>query len=304
MATSPLGPKNPSATFYWNDWENDEALKACSLAAQGLWMRLLCIAARSPEHGVVQIGSLTCGLPDGLAQIASAVGRPPQEIAPLIDELLSSGAASLDRKQRIMSRRMVKAVALHKKRSVAGKIGADVTNGKTTGKGGLPRQKSGKPPGKPPANDPALHTSRLHPSTPFETATESLAERQRENSPDGHGEPDGDWEPDNGEPSRSNRPTLAAGRAQLVPPDWQPSEDARRKLERSRPDITPELFERRMVEFHAWCLAENKHTHNAEATWLGFMVKTHAQRSSNTADQPTSADKFQALADFGREGTG
>lgn len=142
--------KNPSTTWYFNDWENDPALKACSLAAQGLWMRLLCIAARSPEHGVVQIGSLDFSLPDGLTQIASAVGRPLEEIAPLIDELLSSGAASQDRKKRLTSRRMVRAAALSSKRSEAGQIGAQVTNGKRTTNGSLPRQTSGNTPGKPP----------------------------------------------------------------------------------------------------------------------------------------------------------
>lgn len=122
--------KNPSDTWFYNDWENDEALKACSLAAQGLWMRLLCIAARSPERGVVQIGSLNLSLPDGLAQIALAVGRTREEIAPLIDELVSSGAASLDRKKRIHNRRMVRLAALSAKRSEAGKNGAAARYGK------------------------------------------------------------------------------------------------------------------------------------------------------------------------------
>lgn len=122
--------KNPSDTWFYNDWENDPALKACSLAAQGLWMRLLCIAARSPERGVVQIGSLNFSFPGGLAHIASAVGRPLEEIAPLIDELVSSGAASLDRKKRITNRRMVRTFALSAKRSEAGKNGAAVRYGK------------------------------------------------------------------------------------------------------------------------------------------------------------------------------
>jgi hypothetical protein len=132
--------KNPSATWYFNDWENDPALKTCSLAAQGLWKRLICIAARSPEHGVVQIESQHSGLPHGLTLIASAVGRPPEEIAPLIDELLSSGTASRDRKGRLFCRKMVRAAALSAKRAVSGKLGADVTNGKRTTKEDLPRQ--------------------------------------------------------------------------------------------------------------------------------------------------------------------
>lgn len=139
--------KNPSATWYFNDWENDPALKACSLAAQGLWKRLICIAARSPEHGVVQIEGLTSSLPDGLPHIAAVVGRTPEEIAPLIDELISSGTASRDRRKRLYCRKMVRAAALSLKRSESGKLGAQSTHGKKTGNDGLPRQKSGKPRG-------------------------------------------------------------------------------------------------------------------------------------------------------------
>ncbi len=169
----PLGPKNPSASFYWNDWDNDEALKACSLAAQGLWMRMLCIAARSPEPGIVMIGEFPASRAEIAPRIAALVGQPLETVNALIDELLTSGAASLDRKKRIYNRRMVRAVALHNKRSEAGRHGAAVTNGKNKRKESLPQQNAGKPP----ANDPALHTSRLHPSDiPIEPTTESLEE--------------------------------------------------------------------------------------------------------------------------------
>jgi hypothetical protein len=138
-------PKNPSTTWYFTDWENDPALKTCSLAAQGLWMRLLCIAARSPEPGIVQIGTLDMSPPHGLTHIASAVGQPPNVITPLIDELLTSGTASRDRKGRLINRRMVRAAGLSQKRAVAGKIGADVTNEKRWKKRVLGRQNVGKP---------------------------------------------------------------------------------------------------------------------------------------------------------------
>jgi hypothetical protein len=154
--------KNPSSTWYFNDWENDPELKVCSLAAQGLWKRLLCIAARSPEHGIVQIGSQQSGLPDGLAQIASAVGRPPDEIAPLIDELLSSGTASRDRKGRIYCRRMVRAAGLSQKMSANGKRGAAVTHGNRTKIEPLPSKAVGKPP---PLQDSQSSSSSSHGNT-------------------------------------------------------------------------------------------------------------------------------------------
>lgn len=159
-----MDPKNPSIIFYFNDWRNDPSLKVCSLAARGLWLDLLDIAARSPEPGVVQIGSLNCSLPDGLPHIAAVVGRPLQEIAPLIDELIASGAASRDRRGRLYNRRMKRDAALSVKRSESGRKGADVTNGKKRRIEGLPRQNPGKPPGKPPASSYPPSSLPLHES--------------------------------------------------------------------------------------------------------------------------------------------
>jgi hypothetical protein len=153
------GNKNPSSTFFWNDWENDQELKACSLGAQGLWMRMLCVAARSSEPGVVLIGGFPASRTEIAAPLARLAGLPLDEINAFIDELLTSGTASLDRKGRIINRRMVKAAALHKKRSDAGKSGADVTNGKKRGNGGWPQQNDGNDASPPPANDPP--SSRL-----------------------------------------------------------------------------------------------------------------------------------------------
>lgn len=161
-----LGPKNPSASFYWNDWDNDAELKTCTLAAQGLWMRMLCIAARSPEPGVVLIGGFPASRTEIAPRIAALVGQPLDVVNALIDELLTSGAASLDRRQRIVNRRMVRAAALHNTRSVAGKKGADVTNGKTKRKEDLPRQTGRQTSGKPPP----LQDSHDF-SIPFETTS-------------------------------------------------------------------------------------------------------------------------------------
>jgi hypothetical protein len=44
------------AKFFWADWAGDNALSLCSLAAQGLWMRLLCIAAQNEPYGSILSG--------------------------------------------------------------------------------------------------------------------------------------------------------------------------------------------------------------------------------------------------------
>lgn len=95
---------NPWSKFFWNDWENDPALRLCSLSAQGLWMRLLCIAAKSSPTGFVTVAGRPCSSTD----IALLTGVSEQEVESLIGELSRNGVFSRDVQQRIYSRRMVR----------------------------------------------------------------------------------------------------------------------------------------------------------------------------------------------------
>ena len=45
--------------FFWSDWETDPALRLCSLAAQGFWMRMLSIAAAHDPIGYVAVAGRT-----------------------------------------------------------------------------------------------------------------------------------------------------------------------------------------------------------------------------------------------------
>lgn len=97
---------NPWDKFYWNDWENDPALRLCSLAAQGLWMRCLCIAAKADPKGYVTVA----GRPLTPADLAVLVGASEREVETLLSELAANGVFSRDRKGRIYSRRMLRDV--------------------------------------------------------------------------------------------------------------------------------------------------------------------------------------------------
>ncbi len=94
----------PWSKFYWSDWENDPALRVCSLDAQGLWMRLLCIAARSNPTGFIVIAGRPCSSTD----LSLLTGVPEKEIERLLDELSRNGVFSRDVKGRIFCRRMVR----------------------------------------------------------------------------------------------------------------------------------------------------------------------------------------------------
>lgn len=90
--------------FYWSDWLADEQLAQCSLAAQGLWMRMLCIAAKSDPVGYVAVNGAPLKA-DGIARI---VGGDIEEVERLLAELLDWGVYSVDRRGCIYNRRMIK----------------------------------------------------------------------------------------------------------------------------------------------------------------------------------------------------
>jgi hypothetical protein len=91
----------PWGMFYWADYAADPQLKLCSLAAQGLWMRMLCVAA---EHeGYVAVNDRALGAPE----LARMCGEPVELIEQLLVELEGNGVFSRDRHGTIFSRRMI-----------------------------------------------------------------------------------------------------------------------------------------------------------------------------------------------------
>ncbi len=132
---------NPSAILYWNDLRNDPKLRRCSPAAKGLWaVHMLPAAAESPEYGVVVIDGAPSHQQDLGEMLCREIGENSETTQALVDELVRTGAASIDDKGRVFNRRMVREEAIRRTRSMAGKMGADVTNAK--------RQMSGKVVGK------------------------------------------------------------------------------------------------------------------------------------------------------------
>jgi len=89
--------------FFWSDWESDPNLRLCSLAAQGLWMRMLCVAATHEPVGYVAVAGK--GLDE--ASLARLTGCPERQLAGLLGELEQNGVFSRDRDGRIYSRRMI-----------------------------------------------------------------------------------------------------------------------------------------------------------------------------------------------------
>lgn len=119
---------NPWDKFYWNDWENDPALKLCGLAAQGLWMRILCICAKADPKGYLVVA----GRPLSVADLAALAGKPQPEVETLLRELVSYGVSSTDRIGRIYSRRMTRDVKKSRIAAENGRNGGNPSLSKNT----------------------------------------------------------------------------------------------------------------------------------------------------------------------------
>lgn len=113
--------KRPSFQFYPADWRKDPALAACSLAARGLWMELLCIAHESERYGFLSIN----GKPMTPAQLARIVGETPALVTKLLREIEEAGVLSRSEDGVIFSRRMVRDEELRNIRAANGVKGAE-----------------------------------------------------------------------------------------------------------------------------------------------------------------------------------
>ena len=116
-----MNAANPWSKFVWNDWENDPALRLCSFAAQGLWMRLLCVCAKSDPVGYLTVDGHSPSHDD----LALLIGRPAEELLPLLTELSDRGVYSRDAKGRLYSRRLVRDAKASAEARKTGKLGGN-----------------------------------------------------------------------------------------------------------------------------------------------------------------------------------
>jgi len=107
--------------FYWSDWANEPGLRLCTLGAQGLWMRMLCVAAEADPTGYVLVNGRALTASD----LAQLTGAAEPEVSAHISELERNGVFSRDRRDRIYSRRMVRDARRRARARENGKLGGN-----------------------------------------------------------------------------------------------------------------------------------------------------------------------------------
>lgn len=96
-------PKLPYIRFFPADWLQDN-VAGCSLAAQGLWLRMMFIMHRTDRYGYLTLNGAAMQ-PDTICRMA---GCTPAEYDVLLDELMKAGVPSVTDDGIIFSRRMVR----------------------------------------------------------------------------------------------------------------------------------------------------------------------------------------------------
>jgi hypothetical protein len=118
--------KRPSFQFYPGDWLKDTALRACCLAARGLWMDMLSFMHQGTPYGYLTLPSVVDDggkdilrpiLPGTLARM---VGGTAEEVDRLLSELEAAGVFSRSAEGIIFSRRMVSDEKLRELRASGG----------------------------------------------------------------------------------------------------------------------------------------------------------------------------------------
>lgn len=112
--------KRPAMQFYIGDWKKDPEVRACSLAARGLWWEMICIMYESERRGYL----LVRNRPPTPEELARNVGADAAEVRALLAELEHAGVYSIEDGV-IFCRRMVRDAALSEKNKENGAKGGN-----------------------------------------------------------------------------------------------------------------------------------------------------------------------------------
>ena len=110
--------------FNFADWSSDPSLRKCSLAAQGLWIRVIGLIYDADDAGRLSDND---GEPYRDADLAAALGYNPRTVRPLMRELLMAGVYDVE-EGFIVSRRLKRESYRSQIKAVSGSNGGRKTS--------------------------------------------------------------------------------------------------------------------------------------------------------------------------------
>lgn len=110
--------------WHFDKWRGDNGLRACSLAARGLWMDLLCIMHEATPYGHLAINMKPLSERDVVQFVGSSSLK---EVRKLLSELRVAGVFSETSDGVIYSRRLVRDNEIREKSRVNGSTGGNPT---------------------------------------------------------------------------------------------------------------------------------------------------------------------------------
>jgi hypothetical protein len=113
--------KRPAFQFYPGDWRRDAGLRACSIAARGLWIELMCVMHDGAPYGHLSVN----GVPLTDDQAALAIGVLVGDYRAALAELERFGVARRTADGVLFSNRMVKDHEIRVMRAEVGRKGGN-----------------------------------------------------------------------------------------------------------------------------------------------------------------------------------
>jgi len=121
--------KLPSMQFYPGDWLKDPGLRACSPAARGVWMDVLCLMFEAEQRGVLRVKNGSKLRAISIKKLSKSIaGCKPK----LLQELIDNGVMRVARKDgAFYSKRLIREELQRRRKAKAGEKGGKQKVSKT-----------------------------------------------------------------------------------------------------------------------------------------------------------------------------
>jgi hypothetical protein len=255
----------PWMKFYPRDWQSDVALRACSIAARGLWIEMICYMHGAEPYGYLAFNGKAIPIP----RLSSIVGVEATLLRRLLGELQEAGVFSTENGV-IFSRKMVRDQVL----SEAGRehVAKRWRDKEDQGLSGEPTERA--------KSDPNSQAIRSPNSLPRARPTQRLRDSEEELPSESLLPPD----PNGSDPQTKKRKKRPLAPRRLVPEDWTPSaRNIADAIKRGMPEREIARQARQFIDFHR---GRGTLVADLNSTWRTWAGNFHKYGTKNGSAPP------------------